>query len=61
MLDAVVIVDVGERLETVAMTDGGPRGQPILHDKQALLTVDIKVLGVVDLVILDGTISRGYR
>ncbi len=32
-MDAVVTVDAGEGLETVGTTDGGPRGQPILHDK----------------------------
>ncbi len=57
VLDAVVIVDAGQGLETVGATDGGPRGQPILHDEQALLTVDVEVLGVSDLVVLDDAVS----
>jgi len=57
VLDAVVIVDAGEGLETVGATDGGPRGQPILHDEQGLLTVDVEVLGVADLVVLDDAVG----
>jgi hypothetical protein len=55
--DAVVIVDTGEGLETVGATDSGPRGKPILHDEQALLTVDVEVLKVVDLVVLDDAVG----
>ena len=57
MLDAVVIVDAGEGLETVGATDGGPRGRPILHDEQAPVTVDVEVLGVTDLVVLDDAVG----
>lgn len=57
VLDAVLGVVAGEGFETVGATDGGPRGQPILHDEQALLTVDVEVLGVADLVVRDDAVG----
>jgi hypothetical protein len=56
-LDAVLNEVAGEGLETIDATDGGPRGQPILHDEQALLAMDIKVLRVANLIMLDNLIS----
>ena len=59
MLDAEVIVDAGEELETVDATDGGPRGRSVLHDEQSFLAVNIEVplLGVAELIILDDAVD----
>ncbi len=56
-LDAVLNEVAGDGLETIGTTDNNPRGQPILHNKQALLTIDIKVLRVANLIMLDNLIS----
>ena len=44
MIDTVVLVNAPKGLEAVDATDGGPRGQPIFHDKQALLAMDVELL-----------------
>jgi hypothetical protein len=41
------------KFKAVGATDSGPCRQPILHDGQVLLTVNVEVLGIVDLVFLD--------
>ena len=33
VFDAVIIVDAGEGLETISATDGGSRGQTVLHNE----------------------------
>ena len=57
VLDAIFIVGAREGVETVSATDSSPCGQTVLHDEQALLTVDIKVLGVADLSVLDDAVG----
>jgi hypothetical protein len=57
LFDAVLSVDAGEGIEAVGTTNGGPRRQPILHDEHAPLTVDVKVLGIADLVVLDDAVG----
>ena len=57
VLDAIVIIDAGEGLETVGATDGGPCGQPILHNEQALLTVYIEVVWIAHLIVLDDAVG----
>jgi hypothetical protein len=55
--DSVFIIAAGEGLETVGATDSRPRRQPILYDEQTLITMDVKVLGVADLIILDDAVG----
>ena len=57
VLDPVFIVHARERLETVGATDGCSCGQPIFDDKEALLAMDIKVLGVSELTVLDDAVG----
>jgi hypothetical protein len=49
LTDTVVLVNATKGLEAVDATDGGPRGQPVFHDKQAVLAMDVELLRVAHL------------
>ena len=58
-IDAVVGVGASERIQPINATDGGARGQAILHYKECLLAMEVEVLRLAGLVVLhDGRVLR---
>ena len=53
LLDAVLIVGVGEGFEAIGATHSGHRHQPIFYHEQTLLPVDVELLWVAHLSVLD--------
>ena len=53
--DAMLLVGLLKRLETVGVTDSHLRGQTVLHNKHALLTMEVEVLRVAQLGVRDDT------
>ena len=57
LIDAVVIVNASNVLESVDATDGSPCSQPIFDDEQALLTIDVELLRFAHLLVLDDAVD----